>query len=109
MPLSLLSLPVAIYANYVPIDDYDEISPGQSVTITGLPQSETRAAIEDLPGGVVESFSSGLYKIFFPAIGQSFQAPPSRVVVALVGRKRTAPERFLDYRQKPKSKLKLNK
>ena len=55
-----------------------------------------------------KSFSSelGLYKIFFPAIGQSFQAPPSRVVVALVGRKRTAPERFLDYRQ---SKLKLKK
>ena len=77
-------------------DDYDEISPGQSVTIAWCAPTETRAAIQDLPGGVVESFSRelGLYKISFPAIGQSFQAPPSRVVVAL-GRKRTAPERFL--------------
>ena len=94
-------------------DDYDEISPGQSVTIARCAPTETRAAIQDLPGGVVESFSSelGLYKISFPAIGQSFQAPPSRVVVALVGRKRTAPERFFDYRQekKPKSKLRLKK
>ena len=108
-----MSLPplTVIYANYVLVDDYDEISPWQSVTIAGLPQEGARAAIQDLPGGVVESFNRelGLYKISFPAIGQSFQAPPSRV--AVVGRKRTAPARFLDYRQekKPKSKLRLKK
>ena len=49
-------------------DDYDEISPGQFVTIVGLPPTEIRAAIQDLPGGVVESFSRelGLYKTSFP-------------------------------------------
>jgi len=31
-------------------DDYDEISPGQSVTIAGLPQEGARATTQDLPG-----------------------------------------------------------
>ena len=47
MPLPPLTV---IYANYVLVDDYDEISPGQSVTIAGLPQEGARATTQDLPG-----------------------------------------------------------